>query len=132
MMIVYKVYKNMAFKVPDLLAFSVKMSCFPVVCVVETHSGPVQIISGQHRFHPALVTLHTQACGALHFSHDNPLWWVPPPLKDPFAGKHHEPSVQSDRLAFRSLLSLLWEKEYKATASTKGLISFNLEAINRY
>lgn len=71
MMIVYKVYKNMAFKVLDLLAFSVKMSCFPVVCVVETHSGPVQMISGQHRFHPALITLHTQACGSLQFGHDN-------------------------------------------------------------
>lgn len=40
-MMVYKIYKNMTFQVLDLLAFSVKMSCFPVICVVETNSSPV-------------------------------------------------------------------------------------------
>lgn len=56
MIIEYRVYKNMAFKVRDLLAFSVKISCFPVICVAKTNSGAVQIISGDHRFHPALFT----------------------------------------------------------------------------
>lgn len=61
----------MTFQVLDLLAFSVKMSCFPVICVVETNSSPVQMISGQHRLHQAWVTLHTRAHGSLPFGHDN-------------------------------------------------------------
>lgn len=65
----------------------------------------------------------------------SPLGLWPPlseALRGPCAVEHHALLVQSDHMVFRFLLSLLREKEYRATASTKGIISLNLEVISRY
>lgn len=67
-MITGRYVKTCLLKFLIFLTFSVTTSCFPVICVVETNTGPVPIIPGQPRFHSGMVDIahagHTDPCNS--------------------------------------------------------------------